>query len=256
MHREVNLILNECLNLHLADIERILHEMNPNMVVTEETTLSLKQTVYLYEHLPKQQSTVYPHEKVEIISSKKDKQKEDKQKNKNTKPKKDNSIQEQIEFEREKYKTYKIIASCYEHAISEKEIHRCCEKLKRKAKDERILQMIKELERTYCNKIYKHLQSLNQRNSQNYCGEEIRIQTKRSHNRMQSHLTDEERRKRNGDKRRKEGYSSTGVKMATHQELVNQFVEKQNKKRSTRYERRSRAKIFISVCMGGQNKRY
>lgn len=69
-------------------------------------------------------------------------------------------------------------------------------------------------------------------------------------------MTDEERRERNGDKRRMDGYSSTGVKMATHEQLVRMHDEKVRYQKEHPAPRRSKVKMFISVCMGGHNKVY
>lgn len=50
MHREVQNILKEIRGINLEMLECILKEKNPNIKVSLDDTLSLKQTVYVYEY--------------------------------------------------------------------------------------------------------------------------------------------------------------------------------------------------------------
>lgn len=75
-------------------------------------------------------------------------------------------------------------------------------------------------------------------------------------------MSDEERRQRNGDKRVQEGFSSTGVPLPSQIEM-SEYHRKMQEQRHCydRYikenpEKRKKGKMFISVSMGGHNKRY
>lgn len=69
-------------------------------------------------------------------------------------------------------------------------------------------------------------------------------------------MSAEERRERNGDKRVQQGYSSTGVPLPSHDFLVARHIEKEKRQKEHPSPRRSKAKMFIKVCMGGMNKQY
>lgn len=75
-------------------------------------------------------------------------------------------------------------------------------------------------------------------------------------------MSAEERRQRNGDKRVREGFSSTGVRLPSQTDMSNYHQHMQEQRDSyDRYikenpEKRKKGKMFISVSMGGHNKRY
>lgn len=76
-------------------------------------------------------------------------------------------------------------------------------------------------------------------------------------------MSDEERHRLNGDKNRKIGYSSTGVRMPTHKELSDQHEEKMERrkeyyrnKQSNPDTKRGSKTVYVNIPMGGQNKRY
>lgn len=64
-------------------------------------------------------------------------------------------------------------------------------------------------------------------------------------------MSDEERRQRNGDKRVQPGYTSTGVKLPTREERLQDFEEKKARLDAYREkhkddERKPRGKFFIT----------
>lgn len=75
-------------------------------------------------------------------------------------------------------------------------------------------------------------------------------------------MPNEERRQRNGDKRVREGFSSTGVPLPSQTDMSKYHQQMQDQRDSyDRYikenpEKRKKGKMFISVSMGGHNKRY
>ena len=76
-------------------------------------------------------------------------------------------------------------------------------------------------------------------------------------------MSDEERHRLNGDKNRKMGYSSTGVRLPTFQELSDHHAEKMERrkeyyrnKQSNPDAKRGSKTAYVNIPMGGQNKRY
>lgn len=77
-------------------------------------------------------------------------------------------------------------------------------------------------------------------------------------------MSDEERHRLNGDKNRKMGYSSTGVRLPTHKELSDYHEEKMerrkeyylNKQNKPDNTKRGSKSVYVNIPMGGQNKRY
>lgn len=76
-------------------------------------------------------------------------------------------------------------------------------------------------------------------------------------------MSDEERHRLNGDKNRKMGYSSTGVRLPTFQELSDLHAKKMERrkeyyrnKQSNPEAKRGSKNAYVNIPMGGQNKRY
>lgn len=76
-------------------------------------------------------------------------------------------------------------------------------------------------------------------------------------------MSDEERHRLNGDKNRKIGYSSTGVRLPTHKELTDYHEEKMERRKeyyrnklSNPDAKRGSKTAYVNIPMGGQNKRY
>lgn len=81
-------------------------------------------------------------------------------------------------------------------------------------------------------------------------------------NSMFKTISDEERRRRNGDHNRKDGFSSTGVKLPTKKELEEYHCKRQDERERHAHfvrenpDRKKHGKMIIYIASGGQNKKW
>lgn len=74
-----------------------------------------------------------------------------------------------------------------------------------------------------------------------------------------SSMTEQERHERNGIKGVEIGYSSTGVKLPTYEEMKQYAISQRSKLKQyykSHPDEKRPSKMFINVSMGGHNKRY
>lgn len=83
--------------------------------------------------------------------------------------------------------------------------------------------------------------------------------SKKGYARLWPIMSAEERHARNGDKRVPMGFSSSGIPLPSHEDLVADYKAKEIKRKEYKKnhpEKKHPSKMFINVSMGGHNKMY
>ena len=245
MYREVNNILQDLKGLTIERLNEILDSKTTKFSL--DSTLSLKQAMKVYEWA--EENPIVPNVEEPVTEVVEQKRVTDEVKTTSISLKVPvMSGKNALEW---KQGIKRYVLNLFETSKSIEAFTERCEALLDSAKENFQRQYINELWTKYVRRLEKYSKLEMSTPSSSHRKKVIRDKTA-------TFLSDEERRERNGDSRTSKGFSSTGVSMPTRESLIERYERhKENWNKLSEEDRKRRGgRMFISICMGGQNKRY